>query len=57
MERSVLASLSPGRQSSIYSVPRRILNWNLYGPCLPPNSELESGNERYVYGKLIDGIF
>jgi hypothetical protein len=56
MESSVPESWNPGRQTSIHSAPCRFINWNLEGPCSLPDSNLDSGNERYLYGKLIDGI-
>jgi hypothetical protein len=56
MESILLKSWNLGRQSSMHSAPHQILNWNLDRPCSLPDSKLESGEERYVYGKLIAGI-
>jgi hypothetical protein len=56
VESTVLESWNPRRQSSIHSDPRQIPNWNLDGPCSLTDSKLESEEERYVYGKLIDEI-
>jgi hypothetical protein len=56
MESSLPGSWNPGRQSSIHSATCRIPNWNLEGPCALLDTNLESGEERYVYGNLIDGI-